>query len=71
MLVKVIKLLNVNLEAPSQTTEVIPWKSLCIDVIVPYTMKGTDNFKLDFMCLTIIDPATSWFEIVEIPTVEF
>ena len=22
---------------------------------------------MDFMCLTIIDPATSWFEIVELP----
>ena len=24
---------------------------------------------VDFMCLTMIHPATSWFEIVELPTV--
>ena len=25
---------------------------------------------MDFMCLTMIDPATSWFEIVELPNTE-
>jgi hypothetical protein len=25
--------------------------------------------SIDFMCLTMIDPATSWFKIVELPTV--
>ncbi len=25
--------------------------------------------SIDFMCPTMIDPATSWFEIVELPTV--
>ncbi len=47
-----------------------PWKALCVDLIGPYTLKGKDGSSIDFMCLTMIDPATSWFEIVEIPTVE-
>ncbi len=25
---------------------------------------------IDFMCVTMIDPATSWFEIVELPVTE-
>ncbi len=46
-----------------------PWKALCVDLIGPYTLKGKDGSSIDFMCLTMIDPATSWFEIVELPTV--
>ncbi len=42
---------------------------LCVDLIGPYTLKGKDGSSIDFMCLTMIDPATSWFEIVELPTV--
>jgi hypothetical protein len=33
----------------------------------PYTLKGKDGTVIDFMALTIIDPASSWFEIVELP----
>ena len=29
--------------------------------------KGKDGTQIDFMCVTMIDPATSWFEIVELP----
>ncbi len=46
----------------------IPWKALCVDLIGPYTLKGKDCSSIDFMCLTMIDTATSWFEIVEPPT---
>ena len=41
-----------------------------MDLIGPYTIKGKDGSELDFMCLTMIDPATSWFAIVELPIVE-
>ena len=44
-----------------------PWKALCVDLIGPYTLKGKDRTQIDFMCVTMIDPATSWFEIVELP----
>jgi hypothetical protein len=37
--------------------------------IGPYTLKGKDGSSIDFMCLSMIDPATSWFETVELPTV--
>ena len=33
----------------------------------PYTIKAKDGTILDFMCLTMIDPATGWFEITELP----
>jgi hypothetical protein len=45
-----------------------PWIALCADRIGPYTLKGKDGSSIDFMCLTMINPATSWFEIVELPT---
>ncbi len=41
---------------------------LCVDLIGPYTLKGKESSSVDFMCLTMIDPATSWFKIVELPT---
>ena len=47
-----------------------PWEVLCVDLISPYTLKGKDGSQIDFMCLTMIDPASSWFEIVELPVME-
>jgi hypothetical protein len=44
---------------------------LCVDLIGPYTLKGKDNLQIDFMALTMIDPASSWFEIAELPVVEW
>ncbi len=38
-----------------------------MDLIGLYTLKGKDGTEIDFMCLTMIDPASSWFEIVELP----
>ena len=50
---------------PPKKAEVIPWHTLCIDLIGPYQIgKGKDAVTLH--CLTMIDPATGWFEIVEI-----
>ena len=47
-----------------------PWEALCINLIGPYTIKGKDRTEIDFMCLTMIDPASSWFEMVEFPVME-
>ena len=47
-----------------------PWEALCIDLFGPYTLKGKDGTQIDFMCLTMIDPASSWFKIVELPLME-
>ncbi len=54
---------------PPKLVITTPWKALCVDLIGPYTLKDKDGWSIDFMCLTMIDPATSWFEIVELPTV--
>ena len=43
---------------------------LCVDLIGPYTPKVKDNSQIDFMALTMIDPASSWFKIAELPVVE-
>jgi hypothetical protein len=54
---------------PPKLVITTPWKALYVDLIGPYTLKRQDGSSIDFMCLTMIDPATSWFEIVELPTV--
>jgi hypothetical protein len=54
---------------PPKLVITTPWKALCIDLVGPYTLKGKDGSSIDFMCLTMINPATSWFKIVELPTV--
>ena len=53
---------------PPKEAEVIPWDTLCIDLIGPYTVKEKGKKKWILHCLTMIDPATGWFEIVEIPS---
>lgn len=52
---------------PPKEAEVIPWDTLCIDLVGPYTVKEKGKEKWLLHCLTMIDPATGWFEIVEIP----
>ncbi len=52
---------------PTKLVVLKPWETLCVDLIGPYTLRGKDGTEIDFMCLTMIDPASSWFEIVELP----
>jgi hypothetical protein len=54
---------------PSKTVITVPWRVLYVDVIGPYTLKGKDGTIIDFMALTMIDPATSWIKIVELPLI--
>ena len=54
-------------KVPPKDAEAIPWHTLCIDLIGPYTF-GYEKKAVTLHCLTMIDPATGWFEIVEIPT---
>jgi hypothetical protein len=54
---------------PSKTVITVPWRALCVDLIGPYTLEGKDGTIIDFMALTMINPATSWFEVVELPLV--
>jgi hypothetical protein len=46
-----------------------PWEALCVDLIGPCTLKGKDGSSIDFIALTMIDLASSWFEVVELPTI--
>ncbi len=55
---------------PPKTVITNQWKCFCVELIGPYTLKGKDYLQIDFMALTIIDPASSWFEIAESPVVE-
>jgi hypothetical protein len=47
-----------------------PGSASCVDLIGPYTLNSKEGTSIDFMCLIIMmNPATSWFEIVELPPV--
>ncbi len=56
--------------------EMVPWHTLHIDLIGPYSKTAkqiqpdgsiqTKEFKLT--CMTFVDPATGWFEITEVPS---
>jgi hypothetical protein len=54
---------------PSKIVISTPWEVLCVDLIGPYTLKGKDGSAIDFMALTMIDPFSSRFKIVELPLV--
>ena len=41
----------------------------CVNLVGPYTLKGKGGLSIDFMALTMIDPASSWFKVVELPTI--
>ena len=44
-----------------------PVNQVCVVPTGPYTIKAKDKTTMDFSCLTVIDPETSWIEIVELP----
>jgi transposase InsO family protein len=48
---------------PEKEAEAIPWDKLCVDLIGPYKIKRKGTPQLICRCVTMIDPATSWFEI--------
>ncbi len=52
---------------PAKLVIINPWEALFADLIGPYTLKGKDGTEIEFMCLTMIDQASSWFEMVELP----
>ena len=55
---------------PAKIAETYPWETLCVDLIGPYTFKRKGKTDLSLWCVTMIDPATGWFEIAQIPTKE-
>jgi len=53
---------------PKPTLEVIPWQMLCVDLVGPYKFGNVKKPKtyIEFHCMTMIDPATEFFDTVEI-----
>ena len=52
---------------PPKRAETNPWYTLCVDLIVPYTIPRKGENPLKLWCLTKIDPATSWFDMSQTP----
>ena len=52
---------------PSKQAETNPWDTLCVDLIGPYTIPRKGKNPLKLWCLTMIDRATGWFEMAQIP----
>ena len=50
---------------PVKQAESIPWKTVGVDLIKPYTIKRKGLSSLGVHCSTTTDPATRWFEIVQ------
>jgi hypothetical protein len=48
---------------PPKEAETLPWDKLCVDLIGPYKINRKGHKALIFRCVTMIDPATGWFEI--------
>jgi hypothetical protein len=49
-----------------QAEDAKPWKRVDLDMIGPYEVKAAKgNFTLQ--ALTMIDPATGWFEVKDVP----
>ena len=61
---------------PKQVEQLEPWDTVHVDLIGPYSLSAKqqqpDGTILDkefsLTCMTFVDPATGWFEIVEVPT---
>lgn len=55
---------------PPKIAEAQPWVEVCVDCIGPYTIGKTGKAP-KLQCLTMIDPASSWFEIAFVPEKDF
>jgi hypothetical protein len=53
---------------PMKTPESTPWDVLCVDLIGPYKIKQKNKENVILWAVTMIDPATGWFEMKNIPT---
>ena len=48
---------------PPKVAEATIWDKMCIDLIGPYKIRCKGKPDLECKCVTMIDPASSWFEI--------
>ena len=51
---------------PKEAEESVPWQRVNVDMMGPLTVK-TAKGKKTLLVLTMIDPATGWFEVKDIP----
>ena len=51
---------------PEKQAEHVPWETLCVDLIGPYKFIQKNKKPIKLWAVTMIDPATGWFEIKEI-----
>ncbi|MGH7954385.1 MAG: integrase, partial [Gloeomargaritales cyanobacterium] len=51
---------------PLKDPDVLPWQTICVDLIGPWKIKDGANNVYSLTALTIIDPATSWIEIIPV-----
>ena len=49
---------------PPKVAEDTPWERLCVDLIGPWTKSLGSGKEITLRALTMIDPATGWFEVV-------
>ena len=45
-----------------------PWHTVCVDLVGPFEITDAAGTTMEVMLLTMIDPATGWVEIAELPT---
>ena len=50
---------------PAKEAEGTPWEHLCVDLIGEYKTKWKGKKMLKMKAVTMIDPATGWFEIIQ------
>ena len=53
-------------QLPAKNAEAQPWEILCVDLIGPYHIRRKGKKPLQLQVITMIDPATGWFEFAEI-----
>ena len=53
---------------PTKKGEITPQETLCVDLVVPYEIKSKGRISTTLWAVTVIDPATGWFEIKDIKT---
>ena len=52
---------------PPKQAETNPLDTLCVDLIGPNKIPQKVKYRLKLWCLTMIDIATSWFKMAQIP----
>jgi len=59
---------KIGLLPPKPTPEIIPWHTLCVDLVGPckFRDKKKPETHIELHCMTMADPATGFFEMVEI-----